>query len=74
MLASDHVLYTDLLCSRAYWLMITNQCWIGIWVDIISLLLTFIVAILTVAGQFSISLSQPGVALSYIISVQQSLG
>ena len=73
-LASDRVRCTDLLCSRAYWLTITNQRWIGVRIDMLGLLLTFVVAILTVAGRFSISPSQTGVTLSYIISVQQSLG
>ena len=73
-LASHHVRCTDLFCSRAYWLTITNQRWIGVRIDMLGLLLTFVVAILTVAGRFSISPSQTGVTLSYIISVQQSLG
>ena len=40
----------------------------------LSLLLTFVVAILTVAARFSISPSQTGVTLSYIISMQQLFG
>jgi len=54
--------------------MVTNQRWLGIRVDILSLLLTFVVSILTVAARFSISPSQTGVALSYIIGTQQSFG
>ena len=54
--------------------MVTNQRWLGIRVDMLSLLLTFVVSILTVAARFSISPSQTGVALSYIISTQQSFG
>ena len=46
----------------------------GIRIDMLGLLLTFIVAILTVVARFSISPSQTGVTLSYVISVQQSLG
>jgi len=40
----------------------------------LGLLLTFVVAILTVAARFSISPSQTGVTLSYILSTQQSFG
>ena len=40
----------------------------------LGLLLTFVVAILTVAARFSISPSQTGVTLSYIISIQQTFG
>ena len=40
----------------------------------LGLLLTFIVAILTVAARFSISPSQTGLTLSYIISIQQTFG
>ena len=40
----------------------------------LGLLLTFVVSILTVAARFSISPSQTGVTLSYIIMTQQSFG
>lgn len=40
----------------------------------LGLLLTFVVAILTVVARFSISPSQTGLTLSYIIGVQQSFG
>ena len=40
----------------------------------LGLLLTFTVAILAIAARFSISPSQTGVALSYIITVQQAFG
>ena len=40
----------------------------------LGLLLTFVVAILTVTARFSISPSQTGVTLSYIIGTQQSFG
>lgn len=43
-------------------------------VDLLGLLLTFIVAILTVATRFTISPAQTGVTLSYIISIQQTFG
>ena len=40
----------------------------------LGLLLTFVVAILTVAARFTISPSQTGVILSYIISIQMTFG
>lgn len=40
----------------------------------LGLLLTFVVAILTVVARFSISPSQTGVTLSYIIGTQQGFG
>lgn len=52
----------------------TNQRWLGIRLDFLGILLTFVVAILTVGTRFSISPSQTGVTLSYIISVQQAFG
>lgn len=56
---------------RAYWLTVTNQQWLGIRLNVLGTLLTFIVAILTVATRFSISPAQTGVVLSYIVAVQQ---
>lgn len=56
---------------RAYWLTVTNQRWLGIRLDFLGITLTFVVAILTVAARFSISPSQTGVTLSYILLVQQ---
>ena len=50
------------------------QRWLGIRLDFLGIVLTFVVAILTVATRFSISPSQTGVTLSYIISVQQAFG
>ncbi|KAG7451066.1 ABC transporter [Guyanagaster necrorhizus] len=60
--------------NRAYWLTVTNQRWLGIRLDFLGALLTFIVAILTVGTRFSISPAQTGVTLSYILSVQQAFG
>ncbi|KAI0360140.1 P-loop containing nucleoside triphosphate hydrolase protein [Trametes cingulata] len=60
--------------NRAYWLTVTNQRWLGIRLDFMGILLTFVVAMLTVGTRFSISPSQTGVVLSYIISVQQAFG
>lgn len=58
----------------AYWLTYTNQRWLGIRLDFLGILLTFVVAILAVGTRFSISPAQTGVTLSYIISVQQAFG
>lgn len=58
----------------AYWLTVTNQRWLGIRLDFMGILLTFVVAILTVGTRFSISPAQTGLVLSYIISVQQAFG
>ncbi|CAE6465597.1 unnamed protein product [Rhizoctonia solani] len=60
--------------NRAYWLTVTNQRWLGIRLDFLGSLLTFCVAILAVAARSSLSPSQIGVALSYILLVQQSFG
>ncbi|KAH7334391.1 ABC transporter [Rhizoctonia solani] len=60
--------------NRAYWLTVTNQRWLGIRLDFLGSILTFCVAILAVAARFSLSPSQIGVALSYILLVQQSFG
>ncbi|KAK0204702.1 P-loop containing nucleoside triphosphate hydrolase protein [Desarmillaria ectypa] len=60
--------------NRAYWLTVTNQRWLGIRLDFLGALLTFIVAMLTVGTRFSISPAQTGVTLSYILSVQQAFG
>ena len=43
-------------------------------VDTLGLILTLVVALLTVVGRFTISPSRTGVTLSYIISIQQSFG
>ncbi|KAK7051247.1 hypothetical protein VNI00_004747 [Paramarasmius palmivorus] len=60
--------------NRAYWLTVTNQRWLGIRLDFLGTLLTFVVAILTVATRFSISPAQTGLVLSYILSIQQAFG
>lgn len=60
--------------NRAYWLSVTNQRWLGVRLDFLGTLLTFVVAILTVGTRFSISPSQTGLVLSYILTVQQAFG
>ncbi|KAH6913063.1 ATP-binding cassette transporter YOR1 [Coprinopsis sp. MPI-PUGE-AT-0042] len=60
--------------NRAYWLTVTNQRWLGIRLDFLGGLLTFIVALLTVGTRFVISPAQTGLVLSYILSVQAAFG
>ncbi|KAK7032834.1 oligomycin resistance ATP-dependent permease YOR1 [Favolaschia claudopus] len=60
--------------NRAYWLTISNQRWLGVRLDVLGSLLTFVVSMLAVGERFSISPSQTGVVLAYILSVQQAFG
>ncbi|KAH9031752.1 ABC transporter [Lactarius pseudohatsudake] len=60
--------------NRAYWMTVTNQRWLGIRLDLLGTLLILVVAMLTIGTRFSISPAQTGVALSYILSVQLSVG
>ncbi|KAG6909964.1 hypothetical protein DXG01_014233 [Tephrocybe rancida] len=60
--------------NRAYWLTVTNQRWLGIRLDFLGALLTFIVSMLAVGTRFTISPAQTGLVLSYILSVQQAFG
>ncbi|KAJ7056631.1 ABC transporter [Mycena amicta] len=60
--------------NRAYWLSVTNQRWLGIRLDFLGSMLTFVVAMLAVGARFSISPAQTGLVLSYILSVQQAFG
>lgn len=58
--------------NRAYILTIFNQRWLGLRLDILGGLLSFIVAIIAVTQRYSISPSEIGLILSYILSVQAS--
>ncbi|RXW24280.1 hypothetical protein EST38_g1589 [Candolleomyces aberdarensis] len=60
--------------NRAYWLTVTNQRWLGIRLDVLGAMLTFIVAMLAVGTRFTISPAETGLVLSYILSVQQAFG
>ncbi|KAG5645528.1 hypothetical protein DXG03_005803 [Asterophora parasitica] len=60
--------------NRAYWLTVTNQRWLGIRLDFLGALLTFVVSMLAVGTRFTISPAQTGLVLSYILSVQQGFG
>jgi hypothetical protein len=48
------------------------QRWLGIRLDFLGALLTFIVGLLTVGTRYTISPAQTGLVLSYILSVQQA--
>ncbi|KAJ7104127.1 P-loop containing nucleoside triphosphate hydrolase protein [Mycena belliarum] len=60
--------------NRAYWLTVSNQRWLSLRLDILGIILTLCVAILAVAARFTVSPSQTGLMLSYILTVQQVLG
>ncbi|KAJ7671586.1 ABC transporter [Mycena polygramma] len=60
--------------NRAYWLTVTNQRWLGVRLDFLGSLLTFVVSMLAVGARFTVSPSQTGVVLAYILSVQQAFG
>ncbi|KAF7375201.1 Oligomycin resistance ATP-dependent permease YOR1 [Mycena sanguinolenta] len=60
--------------NRAYWLTITNQRWLGVRLDFLGSLLTFVVSMLSVGARFSVSPAQTGLVLAYILSVQQAFG
>jgi len=55
------------LFTRAHCL----QRWLGVRLDFLGALLTFIVAIMAVGTRFTISPAQTGLVLSYILNVQQ---
>jgi ABC-type multidrug transport system fused ATPase/permease subunit len=50
------------------------QRWLGIRLDFLGAMLTFVVSMLTVGTRFKISPAQTGLVLSYILSVQQAFG
>jgi len=58
--------------NRALFLTTTNQRWLGVRLDLLGGMLTFIVALLSTAAADTLSPGQVGVALSYILSVSQS--
>ena len=59
---------------RAYWLTIANQRWLGIRIDALGLILALVVSLLTVITRFTVSPSKTGLALAYIIGIQQTFG
>ncbi|KAG6861355.1 hypothetical protein C0995_001088 [Termitomyces sp. Mi166 len=63
-LASAHTAYVLILCQR----------WLGIRLDFLGALLTFVVSMLAIGTRFTISPAQTGLVLSYILSVQQAFG
>ena len=54
--------------NRAYLLTVFNQRWLGLRLDVFGTLLTFVVAIISVSARYSISPSQIGLILSYVLS------
>ncbi|KAM6504236.1 ABC transporter [Amanita muscaria] len=60
--------------NRAYWITVTNLRWLGVRVDFMAALLTFVVGLLTIGTRFTLSPAQTGVILSYILSIQQYFG
>ncbi|CAD6978418.1 hypothetical protein A4X06_0g7491 [Tilletia controversa] len=58
--------------NRALFMTVTNQRWLGVRLDLLGGMLTFIVALLSTAAASTLSPGQVGVALSYILSVSQS--
>jgi len=68
---NEHMINTE---NRAYLLTIFNQRWLGLRLDILGSLLSFIVAIISVTERYNISPSQIGLILSYILSIQSEFG
>ncbi|KAM0751625.1 P-loop containing nucleoside triphosphate hydrolase protein [Meredithblackwellia eburnea MCA 4105] len=58
--------------NRAYFLTVVNQRWLGFRLDMFGGILTAIVAFLGVGARYSISPSQTGLILSYILTIQQA--
>lgn len=58
--------------NRAYYLTVVNQRWLGIRLDALGSLLSFIVGIIVVIGNENISPSKGGLILSYMVTIQQS--
>lgn len=55
--------------NAAYFLTIANQRWLAFRVDLVGFSLCFVIAMLSVTGQFSISPSAAGLVLSYILQI-----
>ncbi|KAK4055619.1 hypothetical protein OIV83_000165 [Microbotryomycetes sp. JL201] len=56
--------------NRAYFLTVVNQRWLGFRLDLFGSILTFVVAIFGVGTRHSISPSETGLVLSYILTIQ----
>ncbi|OLN87153.1 Oligomycin resistance ATP-dependent permease YOR1-like protein 2, partial [Colletotrichum chlorophyti] len=52
-----------------YFLTFVNQCWLGLRLDAIGLLMVFIIGILIVTSRFSVHPSIGGLVLSYMLSI-----
>ncbi|KAM0753526.1 ABC transporter [Meredithblackwellia eburnea MCA 4105] len=58
--------------NKAYLLTVINQRWLGVRLDLMGALLSFIVALISVGKRDTISPSHIGLVLSAILSIQQS--
>ncbi|KAI0283629.1 ABC transporter [Russula aff. rugulosa BPL654] len=58
--------------NRAYWLTVANRRWLGLRVDFLGILLVLFVAILTVGTRFTVAPAQTGLALTFVLSIQQA--
>ncbi|BGP15223.1 hypothetical protein JCM10213_000825 [Rhodosporidiobolus nylandii] len=63
--------YIDLE-DRAYFLTVINQRWLGLRLDLLGACLTFAVAMFGVGTRTSVSPSQTGLVLSYILTISQA--
>ncbi|KAF5519460.1 Multidrug resistance protein fer6 [Colletotrichum aenigma] len=53
----------------AYFLTFANQCWLGLRLDAIGLILIFVIGLLIVTSRFSVHPSIGGLVLSYMLSI-----
>lgn len=59
--------------NRAYWMTVTNQRWLALWLDWFGVMLTTVVVFLVVGTRFTVSPARTGLVLSYVISLQATL-
>ncbi|KZV72166.1 ABC transporter, partial [Peniophora sp. CONT] len=59
--------------NRAYWMTVTNQRWLGLWLDWFGVALTTVVVFLIVGTRFTITPARTGLVLSYVVSLQATL-
>ncbi|ESK89717.1 abc transporter [Moniliophthora roreri MCA 2997] len=60
--------------NRAYWLSVSNQRWLSVRLDFLGSIMVFAVAIMAIGIRADVSPAQTGVALSYMLVVQQAFG
>ncbi|VDB90127.1 unnamed protein product [Peniophora sp. CBMAI 1063] len=59
--------------NRAYWMTVTNQRWLALWLDCMGVVLTTVVVFLIIGTRFTISPARTGLVLSYVVSLQATL-